>query len=76
MGYDTNLAIRITKEMREELEKLAEQRGVKVSDVARDILSQYLAGKRTERLVDSFLNIVMSDNEIRELIVKKLREKD
>ena len=76
MKYDKRINIRVSKEVYAELSKRAKKQGVKVSEVVRSILVKSLAQEKTDKVVDSFLGIILEDKEIKELIAKKLKEKD
>jgi predicted DNA-binding protein len=72
--YGRQIIVRVPEELHAQLEEIAKARGQRLSDVVRDILSRHIAEKRTEELVDSFLNIILGDEEIKRLIARRLRE--
>jgi predicted DNA-binding protein len=72
--YGRQIIVRIPEELHAQLEEMAKARGQKLSDVVRGILSQHVAQKRTEEVVDSFLDIILKDEEIKALIAKRLKE--
>lgn len=69
------LRVRISEELYKKLEKEAKAFGLSVSEMVRFILNKYFADKKVDLVVDRVLLDVLEDEELRELLKKKIREK-
>jgi transcription termination factor NusB len=75
MTLDKPLRLRIDMELYAKLRQEAVERKVSVSDVVREILSKHYSTKESEEAVDAILKMILEDEELKQLLIKKVREK-
>jgi hypothetical protein len=75
MKLDKPLRLRIDKELHAKLRRDAKARKVSVSDVVREILAKHYGARKSEEVMESLLKMVLEDEELKQLVIRKVKEK-
>jgi 2-hydroxy-3-keto-5-methylthiopentenyl-1-phosphate phosphatase len=75
MKLDKPLRLRIDKELHAKLRRDARARKVSVSDVVREILVKHYDTRKSEEVLEALLKMILADEELKQLVIKKTKEK-